>query len=101
MPDTEGHNIWVSALQSSPSFGVWNPPVDVLHVTGREIIPGATYEVRMIRQDYLNGGCGSEPLFITTGKWGDVVAPFGGVAQPNFLDISAVLVLLAINSDTP
>jgi len=38
----------------------------------------------------VDGLC-SDPLMSSTGKHGDVVAPFGGASQPNAGDISAVV----------
>jgi len=43
-------------------------------------------------------------LRVATGKWGDVVAVFGGAAQPNFADITAIVdkfKTLASAADTP
>jgi len=40
--------------------------------------------------DATGSSC-ADPLYVSTGKWGDVVSPFGGGAQPGFGDISQVV----------
>jgi choice-of-anchor B domain-containing protein len=85
----------VSALRCDPLYRDWGG-VDVVHLYGREIMPGATYEVRAVEED-----CGSEELlrvsasnlFSTTSLWGDVGGganntPDGSV---NFTDVSALV----------
>jgi hypothetical protein len=63
--------------------------VGTVHLFGAPIIPGSTYNIQMC-DDPLLGPC-SDPTIVTTGKWGDVIAAFGGGSQPNFADIAAVV----------
>lgn len=72
---------------SSPVFVDWWPDPE-LHLFGAAILPGSTYEVR---QCWNGGASCTDPVTVSTGQWGDVVAPFGGPAQPNFGDISAIV----------
>ena len=64
----------------------------MLRVHGPQVVPGSIYEVSAVEK-----GCeGSEdnfsdPLVITTGKWGDIVSPYGGGSQPDFADIVAIV----------
>ena len=59
-----------------------------LHLFGEIIVSRATYEVRMC--DATGSTC-SDSLAVATGKWGDVVAPYGGGSQLDFADISVVV----------
>ena len=74
--------------------------VDLLHVTGAEVVPSSVYEVQLFDQaqercgDQLEGMF-SAPLTIPTGRWGDVVALFQApspapLSQPSLVDIVAV-----------
>ena len=62
----------------------------MVHVTGAEIIPSSTYELR-VRSD----ACGdSAPLTLTTARGGDVFAPFNPPStspQPEGPDVAAVV----------
>ena len=60
----------------------------VLHFFGTSIVPGSAYNVRMCD---ASGAVCSDPLLVGTGKWGDVIAAFGGGSQPNFGDVSAIV----------
>ena len=55
-------------------------------VADRETVPLATFTIQTQTDDGL-----SESVSFTLRKWGDVVSPFGGPAQPNFGDISAIV----------
>jgi hypothetical protein len=87
VPDPPGPSLRGAPLQcpASPHVQTWTP--GCLHLWGTALVPGSTYEVRHCD---AAGNC-SAPLRIATGKWGDVVAPFGGATQPNFGDVSAIL----------
>jgi len=59
---------------------------------GSAILPGSQYEIRFGDHDCMNSGnedCLSPPIVVSTGKWGDIETPFGGMSQPNFSDVSA------------
>ena len=73
-------------------------PIETLHLFGAPIVPGATYEVRMC--DATGATC-SDPLTVATSKWGDVVAPFGGEAQPDFGDIGGIVDKFKILASAP
>ncbi len=68
---------------------------DLISVYGAEIVPGSTYHVQRASADCPasldDDDCFSEPLVVTTGKWGDVAAPFGGNGQPDFTDIASLV----------
>ncbi len=104
-PEREGEVWWAGSSQAIPNdphpsalgavlvcevvpgqAEVW--PAGDLHLFGEPIIPGSTYEVRMC--DAAGANC-SDPLAVSTGQWGDVVSPFGGMSQPNFSDINAAV----------
>jgi len=70
----------------TPNSQTWT--AGVLHLWGQAIVPGSTCNVRMC--DAGGGNC-SDPLLVATGKWGDVVRPFGGGSQPNFGDVSSIV----------
>jgi hypothetical protein len=73
--------------------------VDLLHVSGAEVVPSSIHEVQLFDQAQEN--CGdrlegmfSAPLTIPTARWGDVVAPFQApspvpLSEPSALDITA------------
>lgn len=72
----------------------------VHHAYGLFGVPDATYEVQFATSACVNFEDSSwderewmltAPLRVTQAEWGDVVAPFGGGAQPNFADVSAVV----------
>ena len=86
-----------SALSCDPVLRDWST-IDLLHVYGGEIVPGASYEVRVVDATCLASGslnCMSLPRIIATGTWGDVVALYQGqnpeAPQPDFNDIAAVV----------
>ena len=77
----------------------------MLHLFGREVVPGSTYEVQLLHE-----ACSDVPgvesnyttaLGIATAKWGDVLAPFGGGAQPDFSDISSIVEAFQGSSGAP
>jgi hypothetical protein len=70
----------------TPNAQTWT--TGVLHLWGPMVVPGSTYNVRMC--DAAGASC-SDPLLVATGKWGDVIRPFGGGTQPNFADINSIV----------
>ena len=80
-------------LQCEPYYHDWSD-IDLLHVTGLEIVPSSIYDV-----DAIDEGCDaamvenvSAAIEVTTARWGDVVDPFQdpGAAsqnQPNVIDV--------------
>ena len=83
-----------AAVQCDPLFMDWTS-ISSLSVRGPDIVPGpSTYVVQWVDSscaDLSNEDCFSDPVLVTTRKWGDVVAPFSGASQPNFGDISRVV----------
>lgn len=59
-----------------------------VHIFGEAVVPGARYEVSFCR-----GGKCLMPVFMDTGAYGDIIAPFGA-GQPNLGDISAQMAKL-------
>jgi hypothetical protein len=80
-------------LVCQPVYHDWGSE-GLIHVFSEAIVPNALYEVQAIDElcdtsDVCNY---SAALLISTAqRWGDVVSPFGGVAQPNFGDVAALL----------
>jgi len=72
---------------ASPHMEMWSGGTTV-YLFGEIVIPESTYDIRMCESSV--GPC-SPPTSVATGKWGDIVAPFGGATQPNFGDISGVV----------
>jgi hypothetical protein len=95
-------------LQCDPHFRDWSEaalladdlPSGLVHVFGEEIVPSSSYVVQVVHET-----CGenldceyvySDPLTITTVRWGDVVEPFQDpspavLSQPDFFDVSTVI----------
>lgn len=84
-----------AALQCEPYYHDWGAE-GLIHVFGGDIVPSSTYEAQAIHQSCAGTpeeeSYYSVPLTISTGKWGDAVAPFdgSGSAQPDFTDISMI-----------
>jgi hypothetical protein len=105
-PDRDGQVWWAGAPQSlpnapdpdltgsqvectgTPHMQVWDG-VGTVHLFGEIVIPGSQYQIQMC-DDSVLGPC-SDPTEVTTGKYGDVVSVFGGISQPNFADIAAIV----------
>lgn len=81
-------------LQCAPYYHDWTT-IDVLQVTGAEIIPEAEYQVQLVNEACDAGleSNFSSPLDATTGRFGDNSAPYAGgaSAQPDFSDIAAAV----------
>ena len=119
-PSANGRQLWVGApseiredhvrraflwaqLQCDPYLADWSNAF-VLNVSGSAVVPGSTYEVRLVGPECIADGdesCMSDPITITTAKWGDVVAPFATEGQPNFTDISAEVEAFKRVSEAP
>jgi cysteine-rich repeat protein len=85
--------IMISQLQCEPAVRDWSD-APLLSLYGQAVVPGSTYEIRTATAECLALGveeCLSEPIVLRTAKWGDAFAPWGGSAQPNFGDVSALL----------
>jgi len=81
-------------LQCTPYYRDWST-IDVLQITGAEIIPEAEYEVQLVNEA-CDAGLESNfslPLAAATGAFGDNTAPYAGGAavQPDFGDISGAV----------
>lgn len=90
-----GTSMTVAGLSCEPVYRDWGD-LEVLYVFGAAIVPEATYEIRVIRDGCRVGDpvSYSMPTAMTTGLWGDVVEPFavaGETAQPDFLDVAAIV----------
>lgn len=92
-----GTTFTASMLQCEPFFHDWSD-IELLHVTGREIVPSSIYDV-----DAIDEGCDtamaenfSTALEITTARWGDVAGEFQDPMaptsdQPNVVDIGTMV----------
>lgn len=86
---------WAASTSCTPDCRDWGS-LGLIYVYGAEILPSAQYEIQAV-----NCACDdtfemnfAEGLVVTTGRWADVTEPFsevGGVPQPNFIDINAVV----------
>lgn len=84
-----------ASLQCEPHYMDWST-VGLVHITGSQVVPSSIYSV-----DVLLDGCDgaaeasfSEPLAVSTTRWGDVFAPFNppdGSVQPDVADIGALV----------
>ncbi|MBI3834995.1 MAG: hypothetical protein HY287_11760 [Planctomycetes bacterium] len=89
-------------LQCSPNYVDWVAVLggQTLHISGVEVVPSSTYDVRQFSSTCLgneNTCTGvSSTLRISTSRWGDVLAPFQApspapLTQPNVTDIAAAV----------
>jgi hypothetical protein len=96
IPDAPaGGNIFVAPLQCMPLYRDWSVE-SIIHVFGSAIVPSTLsptqYEVVVVPESCSAfSGAYSAPLLITQAKWGDVTPPYGGISQPNFGDINAIV----------
>ena len=94
---TGGPSFSGAVLQCNPHYADWSG-LGLLHVYGGEVVPGSTYTIDAISE------CTGETLGsleVTTGKWGDIVAAFGGPTQPNFADVSALVTTFQAQASAP
>jgi len=77
-----------SLAELESDFPTANP--EAVYFFGPELVPCSVYEVSFCT--YADpSSCGDVPLAIRTCKLGDAWPPFGGVGQPNYADISALV----------
>lgn len=89
-----------ASMQCMPTYQDWAAVLGsaTLHVSGSEVIPSSTYSIR-----HLPFACRgaesactavSDPLVVTTQRWGDVIVPFqdsqSPLTQPNISDVAAI-----------
>lgn len=87
--------VYSSVVQCQPYYQNWNA-LDLLHVTGAEIVPSSIYEVQSIAQglDVNVESNYSAPITIKTARWADVSIPYSppnATAQPNAGDHAALV----------
>jgi len=85
-PSVVGSTLQCLPTPFQPVTRIWDD--SYLHLFGPIIIPQSTYSIRMCLAD--GTGC-SATRFVSTGKWSDVVWPFGGSGQPNMADVAAIV----------
>jgi hypothetical protein len=85
--DVAGGSFVGSETQMTPFFHDWSA-VPNLHIFGDAIVPNSTYEMRACVSEF---GCSVDAQEVTTTLWADVVITFGPPANPNFIDIAAVV----------
>ena len=92
-------NFWMAWLRGEPHYEDWGA-IDVLHVSGAAIVPGALYEIQVIHElcDTDEDNRYSAPYVVSTSAvWGDVVGncgvtpctPPNGIAD--FVDVAAMV----------
>jgi hypothetical protein len=89
-----GETFYAARLQCTPHVQSW--PNALLYLYGSEIVPNSIYETRYADAACLAIGdesCMSEPYYLHTGRWGDIIEPFASeqstIQQPDFGDVSA------------
>jgi len=92
-PALEIYQFPASRVECDPVFTDWTA-YPRYYAYGSAVVPGSQYEIRFGDQPCIESGdeaCLSPPIVVVTGKWGDIVAPFGAASQPNFSDIEAMV----------
>lgn len=94
---SDGIPFFASQLQCVPYYHDWST-VGLLHVFGDAIVPSSSYRIETLAATCLGqeDSCTavSTPVELTTGRWGDVVAPFNppnATVQPDVTDIGALV----------
>ncbi len=87
--------VHAAVVQCAPHYQDWNF-IDLLHVTGEEIVPSSVYEVQSIDEglDTNVEANYSAPITIPTARWADVIIPYSppnATAQPNAGDHAALV----------
>ncbi|MBI1827323.1 MAG: thrombospondin type 3 repeat-containing protein [Planctomycetes bacterium] len=89
-----------ASLQCAPLYMDWNAALGgaTLHIADQAIVPSSTYDLRQLsalcQGNESTCAAISDPLTITTARWGDVAAAFQApspapLTQPNITDVSA------------
>ncbi len=84
---------FVSALQCGPYFADWGA-LGLLHVYGTAVVPNAAYDIAAVQCDPAVESNFAPPLSVSTGRWGDIVAPFNPpstTAQPDAVDVASMV----------
>lgn len=89
---------FASTLQCTPAYADWGA-IGTVHVRHRALLPGASYEVRVIEQSCSTGveANFSAPLMVPTSRWGDVVTDCQSIPCPGpdgtvgIVDVVAIL----------
>lgn len=102
-----GVPFWTAKLQCAPHYQLWEG-IDLLHVTGAEVVPSSEYHVQAVSIGCLGReeGCAwmSEPVRIKTARWGDIVEPYNPpstATQPDLADVSALVNKFRGTPDAP
>ena len=82
----------IARLQCTPFCTDWGN-ISLLDVYGGAVLPNSLYDVQAVdcACNLSDPASYSAARRIGTSECGDVIAPFGGAAQPNFADINAVV----------
>jgi hypothetical protein len=88
--------VYAAFTTCDPHYQDWSP-IDLLHVSGAEIVPSSVYEVQSIAEglDVNVESNYSSPMTIATARWSDVSIPFAPPAtttQPDQSDNTALVV---------
>lgn len=100
LSDGVGGMFTASPGQCTPHFDGWFG-ASVVHVYGDFVVPGGVYGVQGVQCDVDTESDFSPTLFVSTGTWGDIIAPFGGGGQPDFADVSALVSSFSGESGAP
>jgi len=101
-----GLNFTTAPLTCEPYYHDWSS-LGTIAIHGAEIMPGSDYELQRASAacaDLSDELCWSVPVIVHSCRWGDTVAPFetlGGVPQPDFNDIAAVVKKFLAAPDAP
>jgi len=93
-------------LECSPRFDDWTP-YGAIQIYGGEMIPNSEYMIQAVDSscpDLDNDECYSDPVFVRTGKFGDVVPLFddpANPAQPDFNDIASEVAKFVASPTAP
>jgi len=86
---------WAAALQCIPHYRDWST-LDLLHVTGAEVLPSSRYDVDVVGE-FCNTGVStnfSPSVMVLTSRWGDVASPYNPpseTTQPDAVDLAALV----------
>jgi len=90
-PALEIYKFPASRVECDPVLADWTA-YPRYFAYGSAVVPDSQYEIRFGDEACVMSGkesCLSAPILVNTGKWGDIIVPFGGMSQPNFSDVSA------------
>lgn len=92
-----GTSFYAAQLQCSPYYHDWSA-LGAFYITGSAIVPSSIYEVQNVslncQGNEANCAAISDPVVLTTTRWGDVETPYNPPSptiQPDLADVSALV----------